>query len=170
VDTPHEPAANTEPDEHLEIVPEVSERMLWHNEFWDGPLDGVCEVDGVPHWFKCANAEESGWPIYLVYEMLPGEWEAERLHHEDWAKTVGRHTEYIYDEQGRRHRRERFRAPAGWHSWYERPQVYARPAFSEDGRQPVAWFGRTPRCEVFSADPADPVRSQRRFPGGGRGS
>lgn len=127
-----------------EIVPEVSERMLWHNEFWDGPLDGVCEVDGVPHWFKCANAEESGWPIYLVYEMLPGEWEAERLHHEDWAKTVGRHTEYIYDEQGRRHRRERFRAPAGWHSWYERPQVYARPAFSEDGRQPVAWFGRTP--------------------------
>ncbi len=127
-----------------EIVPEVSERMLWHNEFWDGPLDGVCEVDGVPHWFKCANAEESGWPIYLVYEMLPGEWEAERLHHEVWAETVGRHTEDIYDEQRRRHRRERFRAPAGWHSWYERPQVYARPAFSEDGRQPVAWFGRTP--------------------------
>lgn len=132
-------------DDHREMrLPEVRERMLWHNSFWDGPLDGVCDINGVPHWFKCVNGDEFAWRIYLVFGMLPGEWEAERAHHEEWATTVGRHTEYTYDEQGRRHRRERFMAPDGWHSWYERQHDYVRPKFAKDGRPPVAWFSRTP--------------------------
>ena len=75
-------------------------RMLWHEGYWDGPLDGVAELDGEMVYFtmKGANLDEEedymDYRRYAVYRMT----EEEKVHklksHRMFQTHVGRHCDY----------------------------------------------------------------------------
>jgi len=83
-------------------------KFLYHSDYWDGPLSGVCKVDEQKLWFKCVHdyhdETKSGHRlsqrIYAVYNLTKKEWSAENKWHALFEEYVGNHTSY--DEKGLR--------------------------------------------------------------------
>ena len=50
-------------------------KIRWHNEWWDGPMDGCILYEGVRYWFSFwCDTDAPGNPFhYLVYPMSPEE-------------------------------------------------------------------------------------------------
>lgn len=91
-------------------LPELDERprMLWHCNYYDGALSGVCRHDGRQFWFEMVDEipfrADDGEPrlgrVFAVCEMTPEQWRAERIHHMLWRACVGTHSDY--DENNKR--------------------------------------------------------------------
>lgn len=85
-------------------------KLLYHSNYWDGPLSGVCEYQGKRYWFDCLNEDETtvdedGEPCfarrrYGIYELTEEEWEEQDVWHRLFETYVGTHTNY--NEQGER--------------------------------------------------------------------
>lgn len=93
-----------------EFVDDIDEqpdlKMLWHSNYWDGPLSGMCTWEGKPYLFNIYYADEEedylDFRRYGLYEMTPEE-EAELFHqHHEFEKDVGYHCNYgeNYDDYG----------------------------------------------------------------------
>lgn len=92
-------------------------KLLWHSGYWDGPISGVCEIDGKKFWFDQINGEqgeiwikhidESFDPadedsfsyditrIYRVYRLPDDVMNNVELNHDLFRKYVGHHTDYV---------------------------------------------------------------------------
>jgi hypothetical protein len=59
-------------------------RMLWFNEWYDGPVDGLAEYDGREYWFADVDDYQYIWPErrYVLHpistEHAAGEWAEHR--------------------------------------------------------------------------------------------
>jgi hypothetical protein len=71
-------------------------RLLWHNDYWDLPLNGVCEYDGRKYWFQQCD----GGRRYIVQQLSAEELTDELDVHELFRTHVGHHTDY--NEEGKR--------------------------------------------------------------------
>ena len=67
-----------------------SVRMLWFNDWYDGPVDGLAEYAGREYWFADIDDFQGTWPQrrYVLHpisrEQAAAEW---ALHHECQART-----------------------------------------------------------------------------------
>lgn len=92
-------------------------KKLWHHSYWDGALNGVCEVNGEMCWFECIEEywdnhsapdetdQASDWepPWYrrfLVHKLTEEQFLAVKARNDKFCQMVGTHSNY--DENGKR--------------------------------------------------------------------
>jgi hypothetical protein len=78
--------------------------LLWHDDFWDGPLSGLLLWQGERLWFQMQeqyeppdDADTTPWPWYrryLVVRLTPEQLREEEGWHDLFRKCVGTHTDY----------------------------------------------------------------------------
>jgi hypothetical protein len=114
-------------------------RMLWHDEFWDGPMSGMLIHQDRECWFQMvaeSEDEASGWYRWFAVLVLSPEQHAEEQQwHELFRECVGGHSDY--PESGRR--------PAGdvrpreqWSGFYDLYRQRVPRDFSRC--EVVGWF------------------------------
>jgi len=87
--------------------------MLYHKNYWDFPLSGVCSFGGKRYFFRIAievsermidsfmdSYESVSEIIYVLEDLSEEDWEIEDEVHAKFTKYVGCHTEY--DSDGKR--------------------------------------------------------------------
>lgn len=76
--------------------------IVYHSNYWDGALSGMCRHQGRRYWFDCVHdyydKREDGTPldqrIYAIYDLTDSEWKEEEYWHSLFEKYVGTHTRY----------------------------------------------------------------------------
>lgn len=106
--------------------------VQWVNGYYDGPLSGVCKVDGQWLYFDCINPDQ--WHRkYWLYELTEEEWDNERTKHASFEAHVS--------TQGCKHLppEERFvQSQPLWDLFYDR----SFPKLELAGRPKFGWFMR----------------------------
>lgn len=78
--------------------------MLWHSDFYDGPLSGMCLLNKRPHWFHIAGGApydiDADQRVFDIIYLSDEEIKREEVRHEIFRKNVGTHCDY--DDQGER--------------------------------------------------------------------
>lgn len=113
-------------------------RLQWHVGFWDGPLNGMCDVDGIGRcWFQCQDmdAYERRFDLYRLTPELQA---AEDERHALWREMVGDHCDYV---DNRRPAHFSAKDHPNWHDFYELPPL-DRSDFTNPERL-VGWFRRS---------------------------
>lgn len=119
-----------------EQLPKITNiKKLWHHGYWDGPRNGVCEVNGQKCWFELITEWHDKYDDYddddfdapwyrrfLVHRLTKEQYEALHVRHLKFQRMVGHHTDY--DEDG--HRMERF--PSGCTANQETTDLYFKEA------------------------------------------
>lgn len=93
-------------------------KILWHNSYWDGPLNGVCEVNGTKCYFQSLEFwhDNNTYPPedspeyedfiqpwdrrFLVFRLTDEQFRYLEDRHKKFQTMVGMHT--TYDENGKR--------------------------------------------------------------------
>lgn len=71
------------------------DRFLHTTVWWDGPMAGLCEVDGVERYFACEDEDEHGNRTFTIYDM-PLDVRAELEHARvDFRRMVGDHSDVV---------------------------------------------------------------------------
>ncbi len=81
-------------------VPYEHVRKLWHCDYWDGPLSGICIVDGRRLFFKCVSEDVSRNREFVLLQLSQEQLAEEIQWHELFREHVGTHTDY--DENNKR--------------------------------------------------------------------
>jgi hypothetical protein len=121
---------------HLPRIDRGDVRLLWHCDFWDVPLDGVCLFRGRRHWFSLwaeGEAEDDGgfYRRYLVLELRKDQLDEEEYWQALFRRKVGTHADYA-EQPGL------VLPPDAWHEFYEAYRKRAKPDYSAN---PAAgWF------------------------------
>lgn len=76
-------------------------RLLWHHDFYDGPLSGMCEHKGERLWFMTCNPIDGR---FLCHRPTPEQAAVIESSHAKFQRMVGLHTDYDYDANGCRSR------------------------------------------------------------------
>jgi hypothetical protein len=72
--------------------------MLWHSNYYDGPLSGLAVYKGKKVWFDCIQDEYDNLfniRVFGLYELSDEELEDEESWHQFFCDNVGRHTNYV---------------------------------------------------------------------------
>ena len=125
------------PDELSAVagVPAAAVRVLWVDDFYDGPLSGIAEWEGRRFRFEMTDrstlGREDGPRRYWLIALSPGQLKEE----ERWQDLFCTHVWTGFDYSGRPENR----APASEHSkFYEAYAARAVPDYS--GNEVAGWF------------------------------
>lgn len=134
-------------------------KLLWHNGYWDGPINGVCNVDGNKCWYERIEDwnDKNQYPHeddlsygdfsppwnrrYLVHKLSKKQYETILARHLKFNSMVGGHCDY--DEDGKRtafHYNDKI-TPATSNQYYQeqkREEPYDPSPESED--LIIGWF------------------------------
>lgn len=84
--------------QHAPRIDRAEVRLLWHDDFWDGPMSGMLLYRGQECWFQMVAESEddaSGWYRRFVVLQLSPEQHAEELRwHGLFQRSVGGHSDY----------------------------------------------------------------------------
>lgn len=114
-------------------------RLLWHDDFWDGPLSGMLMHRGQECWFQmiAENEDEApGWyRRFAVLQLSPEQHAEEHRWHMHFQRCVGGHCDYQEDGSRpvgtARHREQ-------WAEFYDAYQQRAPRDFS--ACEVIGWF------------------------------
>jgi len=84
-------------------------RKLWHSDYWDGPINGLCIVNDEKCWYEMIEENsDSGHDVpdeplpwyrrYLVWKLTDEQLNYVEVRHEKFRRMVGTHSDYVYDE------------------------------------------------------------------------
>jgi hypothetical protein len=83
---------------NVQEVARTEVRILWVNDFYDGPLQGVAEVHGARYLFDIIDREALGTEdesrMYWLIALSPEQWREEVGWHELFCRKVGTHFDY----------------------------------------------------------------------------
>ena len=117
-------------------------KLLWHSGYWDGPISGMCEVDGKKHWFSQAEAvqdEVLGEMYFQLFDKEHNEEDYDRIRfyyvyalpeeivtaitaeHDLFIQYVGAHTDY--DEKNKREVGAGVKPEEEWRKYYDKRQA-----------------------------------------------
>jgi len=126
-------------------------KVLWHCNFWDGPLSGVMMFEGREHWFETLLEGPVGFNlegevlmgrVYAIVLLTDEQIARLRSDHEDFQRHVGTHTDYTYAEDGSRSRAiGAVRKDWEKSGYFERAKTREPLKLSEN--EVVGWWGRT---------------------------
>lgn len=106
-------------------------KILWEHDYWDGPLDGVCEWDGEKYYFQLI--EDAIIRPYWLKRLSENEWVQLQTNHLLYQEHVGFHTDYINGKHSGATRKPE----AEWKKYHDNKQPlgpFCGPI--------VAWFQR----------------------------
>lgn len=105
-------------------VKQRSVKMLWIDEYYDGPLKGFCEYKRKKYYFKINGS----WS-YVLHPLLPATWEAHLAKHYDFVEHVGSH----HDSVDGKHRNYdgKLQPEAEWHKFYDKYKTLTIPDADE---------------------------------------
>ena len=72
--------------------------MLWHSNYYDGPLSGMADYKGKKVWFDCVEDEHCNIyniRIFGLYELSDEEVKEEEHWHQFFCDNVGKHSNYV---------------------------------------------------------------------------
>ena len=80
----------------LPRIDRSSVRLLWSDEFWDGPCSGMLLFRGQQYWFQSIEENEGdGWfRRFLVVELSDAQLREECSWHDLFREKVGTHMDY----------------------------------------------------------------------------
>ena len=109
-------------------------RLLWHCEYWDGPLSGIALHEGRKVWFWCADDVQEH-RLFHVFPLTDEEIAEEDRWHALFCEHVGTHTDY--DEEGRRDVTA-IRPHSEWNKFYDAAKD--RPPRTYHEREAIGYF------------------------------
>lgn len=115
-------------------------RLLWHADYWDGPLAGLARYNGQDYWFEVEAFDWDDPPAerrYLLYSLTEEELAEEREWHHRFQEHVGTHTDY--DARGHRDHAA-VKPRSEWSKFYDEYEKRSKPDYTM--RAPVGWFGQ----------------------------
>lgn len=71
--------------------------MLWHCNYYDGPLSGMAKYDGEYVWFKCTYEDDYGDSVYTLYELDNDAYRELQRQHDIFREMVGHHVDHHPD-------------------------------------------------------------------------
>lgn len=123
------------------FIPRSAVRLLWHLDYYDGPMSGMLRYRDEELWFSTvteARDFRSPWfRRYAIVRLTPEELAEVRSQHELFRRCVGTHTDY--DENGTREVGA-LRPREMWEEFYD--QAKGRPHRAYDRNECVGWFQR----------------------------
>jgi len=120
--------------DHLPRIDRADVRLLWHSDFWDGPINGLCLYQGRKCWFEaCAEGEQDDgfYRRYLVLILTKGQLDEEEFWHELFRRKVGTHTDYGDAER-------KVLPRETWHEFYD--EFGKRGEVDYSGNPALGWF------------------------------
>jgi hypothetical protein len=124
----------------LSQVPKIKVRFLWHNNWWDGPLAGMCEYKDQMYHYHChhENYKRTAkyWRKYGVFKLTPEELADELKWHQLFVEKVGDHFDC---DEGRR-RRSELKPYHLHHEFYDEFAKWERPQYEEHQDKAIGWF------------------------------
>jgi hypothetical protein len=112
--------------------PQVRAEILWHCDYYDRPLDGVCEIDGKRYWYTYHDGEDAPiGGIYLARSLTPEQLQWAEYWHEEFRKYVGHHTDH-------RESRGKIHPQSEWPKFYDRYRLEEKRDYSE--LPIIGWF------------------------------
>lgn len=92
--------------QELPEIPHI--KKLWHQGYWDGPCNGVCEVDNKKCWFELIDewVDHNEWPDedldfeplwyrrFLIVQLTDEQFQELKKRHEKFQRMVGTHCDY----------------------------------------------------------------------------
>lgn len=79
---------------------EEEPQMLWHSDYYDGPISGIARYKGQIVWFNCVEWEHDNLFFmrrYALYELTQEQIDHEIEIHNRFRRQVGRHCDYCDD-------------------------------------------------------------------------
>ena len=133
----------------LGSVPRIKVRFLWHNNWWDGPLAGMCEYNGQRYWYHChhENYKKGAkyWRRYGVFKLTPEELAEEEKWHRLFVDKVGDH--FDCDENGHRKRGE-LKSYSVHNEFYDEFNKWERPRYEQKSDRAIGFFDIPERSTV----------------------
>jgi hypothetical protein len=115
-----------------------SVKLSWYEDFWDGPLCGVCEWKGKKYWFSNLDPHLRAYQ-YSMREISDDEWKVREQIHSLYQQHVGTHRDYFYDENGQEIKIVGPMKPKEeWSKYFN----FERPPIPESKNPVSAWFVR----------------------------
>lgn len=114
--------------------------LVYHNNYWDGPLSGVCKIEDKRYYFKCVHDyydSPRNMRIYAVYELSNEEWKEEDYWHKLFEDNVGTHTNYEKNK-----RIGAVKPQEMWENFYG-PAKTAVRKWREQAREVLGYFDRS---------------------------
>lgn len=71
--------------------------LLWHCNYWDGPLSGMARYNGEMVWFECINEEDYGDRQFGLYSLSTEDKAELYRQHELFREMVGHHCDHHPD-------------------------------------------------------------------------
>ncbi len=130
-------------------------KMLWHADYYDGPLSGLCELNRIKVWFEFFDEINVQVPLtdlgipdpdgdvehrrvrrFMLVDLRPDQLAAVEKEHELFRTLVGTHTDY---GDGRKRDIGAVHTKASQHQFYSRlkDQVYT---LDISDRPVIGWF------------------------------
>lgn len=97
-------------------------RLLWYEDWWDGPLAGMSEWEGRRDWFHFFKEDDPPDPQrwFWIFRLTPEQQVAIEHRHRRYQELVGNGSEFVDDPGvigGRRLQRPSTFDRAGWDDW-----------------------------------------------------
>jgi hypothetical protein len=110
-------------------------QILWHIDYWDGPLSGIASYMGKNYWFEVIDPDAEPRAA-ILRSLTDAELAAEQQRHTLFVQNVGNHTDY--DSAGKRSVGA-LRPSSTWDRYYKSAMATAeRPRYDEN--PVVGWF------------------------------
>jgi hypothetical protein len=118
--------------EDLVRLPKIdwhSAKLLWHDDYCDGPTSGLFLYQNKRYWFQVFDkSEDSNSPDYfrrfVILELTENQMKEEVHWHELFVEKVGTHTDY--DESGKRVIGA-LKPKENWHEFYDAYEKRQKP-------------------------------------------
>jgi len=131
--------------------------ILWHEDYYDGYLSGMCLYRGKMHYFKGVDEgevvyfkDEEGfdeidkdrsdkwWRRFVLFELTDLEVVEATRRHDLFRKHVGTHTDYDSDSPQRREI-GKTHPQSEWNLYYDQAKEWG-PLFDQANRNSIGWF------------------------------
>jgi len=109
-------------------------KLLWHSDYYDGPLSGLLLFNEEKYWFKAIDGIPGYSQNYIVIRLTPEQLNEEEKWHKLFQDHVGSQTDYDENEK----RKGLVKPQEMWNKFYEPRKSYIKLDISNN--EVVAWF------------------------------
>lgn len=75
-------------------------KLIWHDDYYDGPLSGACSINGKKYYFKISHEHyntNTRVRIFSIIDLGKEEWRIITNDHLLFRRFVGEHCDYTDD-------------------------------------------------------------------------
>lgn len=108
---------------------------LYANDWWDGPISGVCEYEGKRYYAKYVSENRNRVRRYKLLDMPEAEWVSEDARHTLFVACVGDHFCMSGNDRG-----SEIKPQSMWKNFYDVYPADSRDETDYESMPVVGWF------------------------------